>query len=122
MATASYNVEQITNFDIQNEDAPTFEINGVEYVQYTFPKPICKLGYCCEPKGIGQTIYLYSEDDEVKGKPFIIGKTGMFEVQPELISKMGEDNIMEQVEIKVNMKKIDLPKHIKFTLDYAYGI
>lgn len=118
MATASYNIEQITNFDLQDKD--TIIKNGIEYVQYSFPKKISKLGYCCEPKGIGSTIYLYLENNPNKEIAIIIGDSGIFEIQPEIYSKLNSENIAENMELKVNIIKIDLPKHLKFVLDYAY--
>ena len=120
MATASYNVAQITNFDIQ--DLETFIKNDIEYVQYTFPAKIEKLGFCSDPRGIGSTMYLYLENNPDTAIPILIGKSGMFEIQPETYSKLNKDNVSENIELKVNIVKIDLPKHLNFVLDYAYLI
>lgn len=130
MATASYNVAQITNFDKKFQQLPSFIKNDIEYVQYNFNhsndndndinKQIVKLGYCCETKGIGLTVYLYLAKNPNMAIPILIGKTGTFELQPEQYSKINEDGITEEIELKINIVKIDLPKNIKFVLDYAY--
>ena len=120
MASIAYNIEQITNFDIQN--LPSIEKNGVEYVKYTFQKNIEKLGYCCEPKGIGSWIYLYLAENAETAIPIQIGKSGMYEVQAETFSKLNDKGITEQINMKLKIIAVELPKNLKFTLDYAYNM
>ena len=134
MASIAYNIEQITHFDIQN--LPSIEKNGMEYAKHIFqkitvnsdgtidkdPYLVNKLGYCCEPKGIGSWIYLYLENQN-QAIPIQIGKSGMFEIQPETYKQLNsDDGTNEQVDMKIKIAAIELPKDIKFTLDFAYNI
>ena len=114
---ASYNVAQITEHDI--EKIIPISKNGIEYIKYDFPKRVEKLGYCCEPKGIGSSIFLYLENKE-QAIQFVIGKTGIFEVQPETFLKQNEEGFMENVDMKISIIGIEIPKNLKFVLDYAY--
>ena len=124
MASIAYNVAQITNFDIQ--DLPTIEKENGKYAKYEFEAKIEKLGYCCEPKGIGSWIYLYlktqEEETQEKVVPIQIGKSGMYEVQAETFSKLNDKGITEQINMKLKIIAIELPKNLKFTLDYAYNM
>ena len=120
MASIAYNVAQITNFDVQ--DLPTIEKENGKYAKYEFEAKIEKLGYCCEPKGIGSWIYIYLEEQPETAVPIQIGKSGMYEVQPEPFLKLNEENVIEEVDMKVNIIAIELPKNLKFVLDYAYKI
>ena len=116
MASIAYNIGQITHFDIQNLSS-----DKEGYAKYDFPKVIEKLGYCCEPKGIGSWIYLYLETKE-QAVPIQIGKSGMFEVQPETYLKLNEEGINEQIDMKMKIIAIEIPKNIEFTLDFAYNM
>lgn len=120
MASIAYNVEQITNFDVQ--DLPTIEKENGEYAKYNFLTKIEKLGYCCESKGIGSWIYLYLEEKPETAIPIQIGKSGMYEIQPEPYSKLNDENILEEIDMKVNIIAVEVPKNLKFVLDYAYKI
>lgn len=116
---ALYNIKQITNFDIENNpDEP-----DNSFAHFGFDKSVSKLGYCCEPKGIGEKypikLYLSTKEDPILIE---IGKTGMFEVQPEDFIKVGEDDKAVSVEMAVEIVGIDLPKGIRFVLDYAYKV
>lgn len=134
----SYNVAQLTNFDMQNEDEFKIEtINNQKYAICDFRQmlsktiKITKLGYCCEPKGIGTYIYifLYEQNDDLnlplslsaKAIPILIGPSGMYEIQPETFIKTNNENIAEEVEMKVNIVGIGVPIDLKFTIDYAYN-
>ena len=120
MASIAYNIEQITHLDIQ--DLPTIEKENGEYAKYNFLTNIEKLGYCCEPKGIGSWIYLYLAEKEKTAIPIQIGKSGMYEIQSEPYLKLNDENILEEVDMKINIIAIEVPKNLKFVLDYAYRI
>ena len=120
MASIAYNVAQITNFDVQ--DLPTIEKENGEYAKYNFATKVEKFGYCCEPKGIGSWIYLYLEEQPETAVAIQIGKSGMYEVQPEPFLKLNEENIIEEIDMKVNIIAVEVPKNLKFVLDYAYKI
>lgn len=138
-----YNIKQITNFDINNlpsiskiitvdEDPnPATKIRTVIYKVITneyVSQKIEKLGYCCEPKAFAYPIFLTLEG--YGEKKIEIGKTGMFEVQPEdqiNIENIGteEDITIKIIEIKVPWQWTDDPNPgphgFNFKLDYAYN-
>lgn len=97
------NIKQITNY-IQDGNPIIFN-PGVK-----------KISFCCEPKGIGRSIYI----DGGEGlKPFEIGKTGMLEYQPEDF-KDANDPDAETIEINPSITTVaNLPTDIKWTLDYC---
>lgn len=136
----SYNVAQLTNFDMQdeNEYIKITTINNQKYAICNFRQmfnksemiKITKLGYCCEPKGIGKYIYifLYEQNDDLNlplsitnAIPIKIGPSGIYEIQPEVFLKTNDENIAEEVEMKVNIVGIGVPIDLKFTIDYAYN-
>lgn len=135
MADILYNLRQLTNFDVQNypsagqhKVAQVEDSIPVDYVHIDFDKNVVKLGYCCEPRGIGYPIILYFENHS---STFEIGKTGMFEVQIENFKQLknfqsiDENGAIEQydnINVQVNIIGIDVPKDFNFVLDYAYPV
>ena len=134
-----YNVKQITNFDLKNAVSVNKNviIGGETYrnVQYkiisqTYLKNnINKFGYCCEPKAIPYPIFLTINGIE---KEFQIGKTGMFELQPDTWQNINDDSSIEQ-EINVIVTEIKVPwrfnepndenyQGYNFKLDFIYNV
>ena len=122
-----YNIKQITNYNFTSSPITSFYtitdiphnitiegklINNYPYKRITFNKNIPKFGYCCEPKALLYPIYL-------DNKEFQIGKTGMFEIQPEIWYDMNDDESYEQ-EMEVTITSIDIPCELKFKLDFIY--
>lgn len=84
--------------------------------------PINKLGYICEPRGIIFPIAL-----EVNGeyKTFELGKTGIFEVTPEIFG--GDTEIIPKITgVRVPIGELGagftVTNPIKFKLDYMFAI
>lgn len=118
------NIKQITNYDLAGGGSPMSihkygQDPAISYNYYTIPfsTKISKLGYCCEVKGIAYPIFLTINGSEAE---FQIGKTGMFEFQPETWKNVNEDSTERTVE--VTCTQIRVPADIKFTLDYCYDI
>lgn len=132
------NICQITNFsDIisQGTDVQkTIYIGNTKYITILYKElsanlltgsntPINKLGYVCEPRGIIFPIYL-----EVNGeyKEFELGKTGMFEVTPEIFGEEGTEIIPKITGVRVPIGELDagftIANPIKFKLDYMFAI
>ena len=101
-----YNIEQITNYDIENLQNFVYNIKvpykkGKEILFKTIPynykeitnKKYIKIGYCCEPKGIDYPIF-------INNKEFKIGKTCMLEIETD-----------------IPITSIKLPSNIKFTFE-----
>lgn len=61
------NIKQYTNYNSNGE--------------ITFDSPVNKIGFCCEPKGIGSSIIIRNDNGSIQ--TIVIGKTGMIEYQPE---------------------------------------
>lgn len=124
------NIRQITNYDLA--DAPTvmknIEVAGKILNNYPYKvittdklkRETFKMGYCCEPRGIGFPIFLKFQaggsitDNE---QEFEIGKTGMFEFQPEDYNATSET--IETA--SVLCYQVAVPADIEFTLDYVYS-
>ena len=134
-----YNIKQLTNFDIADLSEEIIGVRKgddivVSVVYKIIPlgvlgAPISKMGYCCEPKGINYPIFLTINQVEYK---FDLGKTGMFEFQPEQWINVNGDNIerttnITVTEIKVPKRDLDsdgqeIGNPIHFVLDYAYEV
>lgn len=128
------NIAQITNYDLENvseEKLKTVHIGGDkgsnrEVIYKVLPAvylhfPIHKIGYCCESRAIQYPIF-------INEKEFQIGKTGMFEIQPEELKIL---NSSETEPIEVNINSIWVPWYdnsikepesngFKFTFDFMY--
>ena len=114
------NIKQITNYDISS--LPTVKIppddpNGKYYKQIILTGSITKLGYCCEPKGIGHSIFLTFSTHPNDRKEIEIGKTGMYEYQEEEWMDLNDEETEVQTAIVYTIEVL-VPVGIKFTLDY----
>lgn len=124
-----YDIKQITNYDLSSPVTSyyTIEIDSeprkvnvaggafqedIYYAVISFNKDIPKFGYCCEPKALAYPIF-------INGKEFQIGKTGMFEVQPEEWIDVNDEESYEQ-ETNVTVRAIEVPVGFNFKLDYIY--
>ena len=127
------NIRQKTNFDLSGGGfLKTVTINGqsIEMWYQTIPleSSIKKFGYCCEPKAIAYPLVIQEEGEEGE-KEIQIGKTGMFEVQPEEFqekSSKTEDIEIIITSIKVPWSLTELTQEeqenyhgFNFTLDYV---
>ena len=127
MAVTNYNIKQVTNYDISGYPTvnysitfPNGDVKTVPYITALDGSQIVKLGYCCEPKGIELPIYIRTNDG--KGyREIQIGKTGMYEMQPELWHDVNKPDIEEE-ETTVVVTGVRVPKGIEFTLDYVLTI
>lgn len=128
-----YNIKQITDLDVSLIDSEekiipdpldssrsitkTYKvINDKNLLQES--NKVVKFGYCCEVKGINYPIFLTINNVE---KEFKIGKTGMFEFQPEDWKNINDPE-EEEAEIKIYTNIIKVPSDIKFVLDYCYSL
>lgn len=120
------NIKQITNYSISNLESitKTFQKGGdaghvVSWEYKIIPQTVLqgtviKLGYCC--KDIYKDFPIYLTINGVE-KTFFIGKTGMFEYQPE---EWKDANTGEEKNIKVVVTEIKVPTQVEFVLDYVY--
>ena len=121
-------IKQITNFDLKNISPVTKEVTiagaeGIkqnipykEITQEMFGSSVEKLGYICEPKGIIYPIILTINNIEQEVQ---IGKTGIFEFQPETWKDVNNEKSEEETAI-VYVSSVFVPADIQFTLDFSY--
>lgn len=127
-----YNIKQKTNFDIKNLEShiKTVTIAGVEKqisyktIIFSNAEKVIKIGYCCEPRGIGVPIFLKINNNSTNF-PIYIGKTGMFETQPDTWKNINDEEAKEE-EYKILINEIEVPYKIEennfeinFKLDYV---
>lgn len=129
---SNYNIKQFTNFDI-DESYTTGKIEG--YTCYIIPhnvlidkfnpRPdttsieIVKLGYCTnDNEGMNYPIGIMFDKSDGELEVFHIGKTGMFEFQPEYWQDINDDSI--EGEAKVCVNQVWVPEGVPFVLDYCY--
>ena len=123
------NFAQLTNFDLNTASIEQKEIHyggKGETIIYDYKiisqnllkYPVIKLGYCTETKGKNYPIFLTINGIE---KEFQIGKTGMYEYQPEEYMNINKSKEEEKTAI-VKVTEIAVPADIIFTLDYCYEI
>jgi len=121
------NIAQITNFDLTSASTVQKVIHkGGEGTEVTIDykvitpemlnQPIFKMGYCAEVRGIDYPIFLTINGVE---KEFQIGKTGMYEFQPETYIDINSEDSEEKT-AEVEVTEIAVPAGIVFTLDYCY--
>ena len=130
----AYGIQQVTNFsNIMQTTASAYhqvligntKYENKEYKILTATNlignsiPIVKLGYICEPKGKDYPIYLVSNGEE---KEFYLGKTGMFEIQPETFLNINGDEDEEIITVIPKITAIHVPTDIQFKLDFVYNI
>ena len=90
------NIKQITNFSPIIQDSKIVD----NYYELELGN-VKHFGYICEAKGIGLPIYLKTNGSF---KPFLIGKTGVFEIT-----------------VDTGITGIKVPAGISFTIDYIIG-
>jgi len=120
------NIKQLTNNDI-TQSTPTKSVQVVfpdKTIDVTYYKMVpvhsfTKMGYCCEPKGIGYPIFLdFSGNNSIDSRYFLVGKTGMFEFQDEIWKNINESE--EEYTASITCYAVWVPQDIKFTLEYSY--
>ena len=131
-----YNISQINSFQVKENSYPEesiyIDIGGpagpknreVIYKIALSNLNIIKFGYCCEPVAIPYPIYLTINGNEQK---FEIGKTGMFEVQPEIFKNINNPDAEEE-EINITITQVKVPIRVadgsipdfNFKIDYVY--
>ena len=80
---------------------------------------ITKMGYCTnDNRGKNYPIFLTLNGTETE---FQIGKTGMFEFQPESWKNINDDDQEERV-ATVALSEVKVPVGFNFCLDYYYSI
>ena len=138
---ASYNVKQLTNFDVQdNPYVDPSPWKGHKYYKISYQQmlgiegstdagiQIDKLGYCVnDNEGINYPIFInFTSPNNDIYEDFQIGKTGMFEFQPEKwmdVNENVEDEHDEDAEVKdatVNVYGLLVPDGVPFVLDYCF--
>ena len=121
------NIKQITdrttpdNIIIGRTITVAGETKEQDYNEYNLAGTAIKLGYCCEFKGIGYQIFLTFNDNTET--PFEIGKTGMYEFQPETwIIKDDDTGDIDTYEGTVQaIEYILIPMGFSFVLDYCFA-
>ena len=125
----SYNIKQITNFDPHNTVSKDVKVggeirSGLIYNVYTLvdvsqDQEVIKLGYCTNNnEGMNYPIFLtFVNGGE---KEFEIGKTGMFEYQPEEWEDVNDDTNKEIKTSNTPVTQIKVYEGVSFVLDYCY--
>ena len=125
------NLKQLTNFDLDlaYDTTKTFRKGGDAGEVVTYPykvipssllgsENIFKFGYCTNNNtGIDYPIYLTLNGIETQ---FFIGKTGMFEFQPEEWRDVNDDD--EERTAITYLSQVEVPADIPFCIDYCYSI
>lgn len=120
------NIRQQTQLDLQgpiiykNIYVAGEQIVGVPYqtIQFESGAYVSKFGYCVnDNEGISYPIYICFTDEDTEGKPFYIGKTGMFEIQEEELPNVSETG---DPQIVIYVKRILVCKNVPFVIDYYY--
>ena len=113
-----YNIKQITNFDI--DSCPSIPKENMIIAGMSTPRTVIykditnssiaqgikKIGYCCEPKALHYPIFLGFNNGQAE--QFQIGKTGMFEVQPEENKNEDDPGAQEEI-IEIKITKVEVP-------------
>ena len=127
MAIINYNLKQITNHTVEQFVYMIETIEEKEYYNFTFGKniegvnnptdsmPILKFGYICEPNALDIPIYI-TFNKESFPKEIRLGKTGMFEIQPEIFIDKNAEN--QEIDIDFYITSVKVPKGYSFSLDY----
>lgn len=124
MALLNYNIRQITNHSAKTMQNVTEEGN---YYVFKFGteldasnpadnKPALKLSYICEPSAIHLPIFIAFSGSTEYNK-FNVGKTGMFEIQPEqrLENILTQEAMKENGDIDFQIIGIKVPKILIIT-------
>ena len=121
------NIRQKTNFDLTGGEIRIVRVGGdpgdrrsLTYKSIIFESEnVFKFSYCInDNQGLNYPIFIvFSTGEE---KEFRIGKTGMYEVQPEDWRDVNDENI-EQTAM-VYIKEIKIYEEIPFVIDYCYAV
>ena len=125
------NIRQITNFDLEGASEVTKQIDkggdkgetiSYQYIVITSSmlgsENVFKFGYCANNnQGINYPIFLVLNGVETE---FQIGKTGMFEFQPETWKDVNDDDT--EREATVSLSSVLVPKNMAFCIDYCYSV
>lgn len=126
------NVKQITNHDLSETATvtKTFYDEGSQTVIIDYPYKVItssmlgsinvvKFGYCIN-NNQGKKYPIYLTLNGIEDIQFYIGKTGMFEFQPEEWVDVNADN--EERTATVYLSKVLVPADIPFCIDYCYSV
>ena len=118
------NIRQKTNFDLVGGEPKDVYVGGelrtdLTYKRILFESNVFKLGYCTNNnEGMNYPIFLvFSTGEE---REFQIGKTGMFEFQPEEWRDANDDDTERTAEVSVTELKVF--EDVSFVVDYCYSV
>lgn len=132
----SYNIKQITNYDIKDNPITTqrvriptrvkedgewkimLTVEDIDYITAIENTNIVKFGYNCEASAILYPIFLQINGEY---KEFQVGKNGMYEFQPEFFKNINEPNAEEE-HIVVPVTGIRVPAGYKLNIDYVIPV
>ena len=125
----SYNIRQKTNFDFDLAEGEPKDVyvggelrEGLTYKSITFENKVPKLGYCAnDNEGMNYPIFLVFDGEGDTDHEFQIGKTGMFEFQPEDWDDVNNPR-SEDDPATVYVTKIKVYEDIPFVVDYCYEV
>lgn len=128
-------IRQLTNYDIDSaaEQNMSIKIGGPTGQSLSYPykiitsamlgsEHVIKFGYCTnDNQGMNYPIFLTLDGVE---REFQLGKTGMFEFQPEEWKDVNSSNPDEQQmqTARVELSQALVPKDIPFCLDYIFSV
>ena len=125
------NIKQLTNFDLDGASEVTRTIRVGGDAGYTVDYPykvitsamlgsenVFKFGYCTnDNEGMNYPIFLILNETETE---FQIGKTGMFEFQPEEWQDVNVPTEEETAEVSLSGALV--PADVPFCIDYCYSV
>ena len=131
-----YNIKQLTNFDVADNSSemrgifrgpvainhlyriiPYSQLLGIDNNPNDIIIDISKMGYCTnDNEGKDYPIFITFEDGTER--TFYIGKTGIFEFQPEEWRDINDDDTERTATVSV--KQVLVPDGVPFVLDYCY--
>ena len=97
------NIKQITNY---NRPDPEHPENPIPLGN------VSKFSFCCEPKGIGQSIIITNQGETAIQQTIVIGKTGMIEYQEEHFKDANDPDAETKV-ITPNITSVTIPSGFK---------
>jgi hypothetical protein len=120
------NIRQQTNFDLTGSETKTVRVGSdqgetrtLTYKSIIFEKPISKFGYCTnDNEGMNYPIFIVFDDGAEK--EFQIGKTGMFEFQPDEWRDVNDDD--EERTLEVFATEVKIYENVPFVIDYCYSV
>lgn len=124
----AYNIKQLTLKDVGASTTTEYIHKGgasttipYEYIIINSDKlgspNVTKMGYCTnDNRGMNYPIFLTLNGTKTE---FQIGKTGMFEFQPE---DWEDVNTGEKDTAEINLSEVEVPAGFEFCLDYCYKV